>query len=110
MGRAAASSPPSRHDRRARLAWTPAAMTATPPTLDRLVRFLIAVGTQRLRLHRAHGRDVAHVAALHPDDLDEIRALGEEAYARNSRPFLEVLGLDLVGDETVPRNRVEVRQ
>jgi hypothetical protein len=84
-------------------------MSATP-TVDRLVRFLIAVGTQRLQLKRAHGgRDVAHVAALHPEDLAEISRLGEETYARNSRGFLAVLGLELIADEAVGRNRVEVR-
>ena len=64
------------------------------PLRDRLLRFLIAVGTQRLRLQREHGRDVARVVALHPDSLEEIRALGEAAYARNSRSFAEVLGLE----------------
>ena len=108
MVRAAISSQQSPCDRDPRV--HDASVSGTTPGVDRLVRFLIAVGTQRLQLQRANGgRDVAHVAALHPEDLEEIRALGEEAYARNSRSFAEVLGLELVADATIARNCVEVR-
>ena len=68
---------------------------------------MIAVGRKRLALEERG--EAPRAAALHPDSLAEIRALGELVYARNSRDFVEVIGLELEPDPELPRGRVEVR-
>ena len=75
--------------------------------LDALVRFMIAVGRKRLALEESGRR--ARAVALHPETLDEIRELGERVYARNSRSFVEVLGLELEADSALARRQIEVR-
>jgi hypothetical protein len=82
---------------------------APPVELGPLTRCMIAVGAKRYRLERRCGMGSGRFVALHPDSLAQILRLGELHYAGNSRSFVELVGLEFVADESLPRGYVEVR-